>query len=204
MHLLLGRLLSNQRSLLCLGRLLLQRLLLWLELLKRIWSSNDRLRQRWLLLVHMSRGRCLLVELLWHRLSLVQHWNLALLGSLLDGCGWHLRCMLLNHLRIDRLLMLQRNLLVGSLGLRLRGQRDRLGGGLLEGLGLLLLGDWQRLRLVTLLRLSHADRLIPLIAMLSESLLLLLVRLILRMRVLRCLMLHDLLRYLLWLLHNMM
>ena len=99
--------------------------------------------------------------------------------------------------------MLQRNLLVGSLGLRLRGQRDRLGGGLLEGLGLLLLGDWQRLRLVTLLRLSHADRLIPLIAMLSESLLLLLVRLILRMRVLRCLMLHDLLRYLLLLLHNM-
>ena len=64
MHLLLGRLLSNQRSLLYLGRLLLPRLLLWLELLNRIWSSNDRLRQRWLLLVHMSRGRCLLGELL--------------------------------------------------------------------------------------------------------------------------------------------
>ena len=64
MHLLLGRLLSYQRSLLYLCRLLLQRLLLWLKLLMRIWSSNDRLRQRWLLLVHMSRGRCLLVVLL--------------------------------------------------------------------------------------------------------------------------------------------
>ena len=61
---LLGRLLSYQRSLLYLCRLLLQRLLLWLKLLMRIWSSNDRLRQRWLLLVHMSRGRCLLVVLL--------------------------------------------------------------------------------------------------------------------------------------------
>ena len=130
-----------------------------------------------------------------------------MLGSLLDGRGWHLRCMLLNHLRVGRLLLLlllQMNLLISNLGLRLRGHRDRLRGELREGLGLLLLGDWQRLRLVTLLRLSHADSLIPLIVMLSESLLLLLVRLILRMRVLRGLMLHDLLRYLLWLLHDMM
>ena len=57
MHLLLGRVMSNQGSLLYLGRLWLLRLMVWLKLLMSIRPSHNRLRQRWLLLVHLSRGR---------------------------------------------------------------------------------------------------------------------------------------------------
>ena len=106
------------------------------------------------------------------------------------------RHMLLYHLRVGLLmllLLLYRHLLIGALGLgrRLRGRRDGLSGGLWEGrrlLLLLLLGDWQgRRRLVALKRLlgSAADNLlIPLVALLNESLLLLLVRLILSLGIL--------------------
>ena len=103
--------------------------------------------------------------------------------------------MLLYHLRVGLLmllLLLYRHLLIGALGLgrRLRGRRDGLSGGLWEGrrLLLLLLSDWQgRRRLVALKRLlgSAADNLlIPLVALLNESLLLLLVRLILSLGIL--------------------
>ena len=50
-------------------------------------------------------------------------------------------------------------------------------------------------------RLSRADRLTPLIALLNESLLLLLVRLALSLGILHWLMLHCLLLYMLLLLH---
>ena len=142
----------------------------------------------------------------WRRLCLVQLGNVVLLRSLEDGSRWHWRRrMLLNHLRIGlllRLRLLQRYLLISSLGLRLRGHRDRLRGKLREARGLLLLGHWQKRTLVTLRSLGRADHLIPLVVVLSESLLLL-VWLILRMRVLRGLMLHCLLLYLRWLLHMM-
>ena len=166
-----------------------------------IRASNNRLRWK-LLLMHLRR------MLWWRRLRLrdvlIQHGNMPLRGSLLDGRRKRWCHMLLYHLRVG-LLLLHRHLLIGALGLGLRGRGDGLRLELLEGRRLLLLlGYWlrRRRRLVSLQRLGR-DRLISLIALLNESLLLLLVRLILSLRILHWLMHHCLLRYLLVLLHWM-
>ena len=66
------------------------------------------------------------------------------------------------------------------------------------------MGARQRRGLVTLKRLGRADRLIPLVALLNESVLLLLVRLVLSLGILHWLMLHCLLLYMMLLLHRLL